>query len=333
MLTWPHSRSDWAPILPEVEPVFLQLANEISRREFVLICCYDDQHRAYIADLLLHHDVDLNAVRLYVVPSNDTWARDHGPIAIRQDDALALIDFTFNGWGGKYPADLDNRITVELHHQGAFGDTPLIRDNLVLEGGSIDTDGMGSLLTTTHCLLSGTRNPALEKRRLENRLRETLGVQHILWLEHGYLEGDDTDGHVDTLARFCNPSTIAYVDCADEADPQYAELRSMAAELRLMRDVKGQPYSLVPLPLPAAIHDESGQRLPATYANFLIINGAVLVPVYQDPADEIACTRLAEVFPDREIIPVNCRPLIQQYGSLHCVTMQIPQGILNTEQR
>ncbi len=328
LLTWPHAHTDWEPLLDSVEPVYVQITREIAKRQRVIIVCADDAHRAHIADLLLHADVDLNAVNLYVAPSNDTWARDHGPITVMHNDKAEIMDFTFNGWGGKYPADLDNRITNELHHLGAFGDTPLVRESLVLEGGSIETDGAGSLMTTTQCLLSGTRNPTLDKLKTEERLKQCFGVKHILWLEHGHLEGDDTDSHIDTLARFCDENTIAYVSCDDASDPHYPELQNMAAELRLLCNARGERYRLVALPWPMEKKDSDGRRLPATYANFLIINGAVLVPVYDDPADTIACDRLAEIFPDREIVPVPCLPLIRQNGSLHCISMQIPKGVL-----
>jgi agmatine/peptidylarginine deiminase len=199
---------------------------------------------------------------------------------------------------------------------------------LVLEGGSIEVDGEGTLLTTESCLLNPNRNHGLNRAQIETELRRLLGVDRILWLKQGAIDGDDTDGHIDTLARFCDAGTIAYQACNDHNDPHYSGLRSMAAELKTLRRKDGTPYKLVPLPWPQAIHDHTGRRLPATYANFLIINGAVLAPTYNDPADDVALAALRPAFPGREIVPVMCRPLIYQYGSLHCVSMQLPEGVI-----
>jgi agmatine deiminase len=270
----------------------------------------------------------LSRVRLAIAPSDDSWSRDHGPITVYRNGSPWLLDFRFNGWGGKYRAEQDDALTRRLHGAGVFGATPLQSIDLVLEGGSIENDGVGTLLATSRCLLSPTRNPGLFRADLEATLRELLGIERILWLTHGGLLGDDTDGHIDTLARFCDRETIAYVTCPTQDDPHYAELAAMEQELRSFATVEGRSYRLVPLPLPQAKHDESGRRLPATYANFLIINGAVLVPVYQDPADAVVLERIASCFPGREVVPIDCVPLIRQFGSLHCVTMQLPWGVL-----
>jgi agmatine deiminase len=328
MLTWPHAHGDWARRLPQVEPVFVAIARQVGRREQVLICCYDERHRQHVENLLVADGIDLRAVVLRVVPSNDTWARDHGPITVLCRNEPTLLDFGFNGWGGKYPHDLDNQITRALHAQGAFGDTPIEYIDLILEGGSIEVDGQGTLLTTERCLLAPTRNPGLTRNRIEEMLGKLLGITRYLWLKNGYLAGDDTDSHIDTLARLCDAQTIAYVSCDDPADEHYTELKAMEAELKAFRTTSGQPYRLVPLPWPRPKLDDAGARMPATYANFLIINGAVLVPTYRDPADALALERLQGCFPDREIIGIDCLPLIRQHGSLHCVTMQLPAGVL-----
>lgn len=326
MLTWPHPHGDWQPCLTEVEPVFVAIAREVTRREGLLVTCYDAAHRAHVARLLQDAGVEMTRAVLQAHASNDTWARDHGPITVLDDGKPRLLDFTFNGWGGKYPAELDNVLTRHLHAQGVFHNTPLETLDLVLEGGSIDSDGRGTLLTTTRCLLSPTRNPNLDRTAIETRLAEYLGTRRVLWLEHGYLAGDDTDSHIDTLARFCDEHTIAYVECTDPDDEHYAELSAMAAELRSFTDATGEPYRLVALPWPEPKYAENGQRLPATYANFLIVNGAVLVPTYRDPADAEALRIVGECFPDRDTVGIDCRPLIEQFGSLHCVTMQLPAG-------
>ncbi len=323
-LTWPHAGSDWAPVLHRVEPVFTAIAAAIARHETVLIACHDETARAQVAARLRAAGIPGTRLRLFVAPANDTWARDHGPITVLCRGEATLLDFGFNGWGGKYAHDLDNLITRRLHAQNAFGDTPLETVDLILEGGSIEVDGQGTLLTTTRCLLSDTRNPGRTRAQIEAELAARLGVTRILWLEHGYLAGDDTDSHIDTLARLCDPDTIAYVTCDDPDDEHYAELKAMEAELAAFRTPRGAPYRLVPLPWPQPKLDANGQRMPATYANFLIINGAVLVPTYDDPADRVALARLRNCFPAHEIIGIDCLPLIEQHGSLHCVTMQIP---------
>ena len=326
-LTWPHRHGDWAERLASVEPSFTAIAREIARREKLVVVCYDAEHRAHVEATLKAGDVDMAHVILAVAPSNDTWARDHGPITVLCRNEPLLFDFGFNGWGGKYAHDLDNLITNRLHEAGVFGRTTMQDIDMILEGGSIEVDGSGTLLTTTNCLLAPTRNPGMSRAEIERELSELLGLNRILWLEHGHLAGDDTDSHIDTLARYCNPRTIAYVACDDPADEHYEDLKAMERELQLFRAADGAPYLLVPLPWPRAQYDGE-RRLPATYANFLIINGAVLVPTYRDPADTVALERLRGCFPDREVVGVDCAPVIAQYGSLHCLTMQLPVGVL-----
>lgn len=328
MLTWPRADSDWRDELPGVEPVFAAIASAISRHQKLIITCQGEGHRDHIAGMLARARAHMEAVQFFTAPSNDVWVRDHGPITLIEDGRPILCDFSFNGWGGKYEAADDNEITRRLHTQGAFGDIPLRRSDFVLEGGSLDSDGRGTLLTTTQCLLAPTRNPGWSRARIEEFLHAELGIARVLWLEHGWLAGDDTDSHIDQLARFCDERTIAYASCEDEADEHHPALRAMAAELAALRDHDGRPYTLVPLPLPQPKRDRDGRRLAASYANFLVINDAVLVPVYSDPADRIALDRLAACFPGRAIIDIPCLPLISQNGSLHCATMQIPAGVL-----
>ncbi len=322
LLTWPHKSSDWNWILPEVEAFYFKLSKLILEYQDLIIVVGDEGQKAAIENTLNEASPPHNW-HLYTMPTNDTWARDHGPISVYQNSQLTLLDFTFNGWGDKFPADLDNQITQRLQALGAFPEVEYERNPLVLEGGSIETDGEGTLLSTVPCLLNPNRNPQLTKGDIEHELKQSLGVERFLWLEHGHLEGDDTDSHIDTLARFCDPHTIAFVDCQDQNDPHYESLNLMKEELKAFRQADGSPYRLIALPLPEAIYEE-GRRLPATYANFLIMNQAVLVPIYQQSEDEKAIAALAEAFPDRTIIPVDCRVLIRQNGSLHCITMQIP---------
>jgi agmatine deiminase len=328
MLTWPHEKSDWAPILDRVEPVFTDIARQVARFEKVLIACYDDRHRTHVAKLLKATGVPENRLVFGIAPSNDTWARDHGPITVQCQDEPILLDFGFNGWGGKYAHDLDDGITRALYRQDVFGKSPLQTVNLILEGGSIEVDGSGTLLTTERCLLAPTRNSGVSRVQIEKKLSELLGLNRFLWLKHGYLAGDDTDSHIDTLARLCDARTIAHVVCDDPADEHYGELKAMEAELKNFSAADGRPYRLVPLPWPQPKYDDEGGRMPATYANFLIINGAVLVPTYRDAADPVALERLKTCFPNREIVGIDCLPLVYQHGSLHCVTMQLPASIL-----
>ncbi len=327
LLTWPHAESDWRPILDRVEPVFVAISRAVTRYEELIVSCLNDVHMEHVEKLLRQGGADMRQVSLYPIPSNDSWVRDHGPITVQRDGHRILLDYQFNGWGNKYQSDLDNRLSIRLHEMGAFGGLAMETQALVLEGGSIEVDNRGTLLTTTECLLSPKRNPQHSQAELEELLKAQLGVQRILWLEHGQLLGDDTDGHIDTLARFCDDRTIAYVSCEDKLDPHYDSLKAMEGELKLFADADGKPYTLVPLPLPTAQYNEEGQRLPATYANFFIINEAVLLPTYADPLDSIAHERLAECFPGREIIAIDARPLIHQFGSIHCVTMQIPAAL------
>ena len=328
MLTWPHAGTAWRPWLAEVERVLCEITRHIAAHEYVLIVAHDETHRAHIAALLRDSGINLNRIQLFIAPSNDTWARDHGPLCVFENGRPLVLDFAFNGWGNKFSAVLDNQITRTLAAQNAFN-APLRSFEFVLEGGSLESDGLGTLLTTRRCLLSPQRNPAYSQTDIEHFLRETLGVTRILWLDAGYLAGDDTDSHIDTLARLCDEHTIAYVRCDDLEDEHYTELHAMENELHALRDAQGNPYKLVALPWPRAHYSDEGDRLPATYANFLIINGAVLMPTYADPNDDVARRALQACFPDREIIGVDCRAIIRQYGSLHCLTMQIPAGFCN----
>lgn len=325
MLTWPHENSDWIDLLDEVEPCFILIANEILKEEKVLIVCPDPASVASKLDSSLHENLVL--LRL---DSNDTWARDHGAITVIEDGAPVLYDFQFNGWGLKFPAYLDNQLTSLLYQANSFSKGTGYKNMLhfVMEGGSFEVDGAGTLLTTSECLLSVNRNQWMKKEEIEAYLIKVFGIQRVLWLNSGYLAGDDTDSHVDTLARFCNEKTIAYVTCEDSSDEHYSQLKQMEEELRSFRTLDGTPYQLIALPMADYTEDETGSRLPATYANFLIINNKVLIPFYSTPKDEIAREILQTAFPDRKVVGIECSPLITQHGSLHCVTMQFPAGVL-----
>lgn len=323
-LTFPHADTDWADVLDEVMPCFIELAETISRFEKVIVVCRDAA-----ATRALLHRIPEDRLLLVEADSNDTWARDHGGIVVMETEhgleRPILLDFVFNGWGLKFAANKDNLLTQTLHQKGVLKATHR-HGGLALEGGGLESDGQGTLLSTTECMLSPNRNPHLTLEQLEARLKELFGLQRILWLHHGYLAGDDTDSHIDTLARFCDPETIAYVRCDDPGDEHYDALQQMEAELQALRTAAGQPYRLVPLPWPEACYAPDGHRLPATYANFLFVNGAVLVPTYRVPQDAAALDIFRELFPNLEVIGLDCRPIILQHGSLHCLTMQYPAG-------
>jgi len=327
-LTWPHRATDWQPLLDKVVPVYEQLVQLIAERGDVVIAAPENE-LASLRQRLTTLGVPTERLHLYPAASDDTWARDHGPITVETDTGLCLLDYQFTGWGHKYPSEQDNRITATLFELGAYPGAVLARKDLVLEGGAIESDGNGTLLTTAQCLLNPNRNPTLDQREIERQLCADLGVRKINWLHHGAMEGDDTDSHVDTLARLCPGKVIAYQACDDETDSHYPELRAMADELSTMTSADDQPYRLVPLPWPSAKYDKEGHRLPATYANFLIFNGRVIVPTYRDAQDEKALAQIARAFPGYEVVGLDCLPIIQQHGSLHCITMQLPKGVLH----
>lgn len=325
LIAWPHADSDWQPILEEISAVYVELARRITAYQSLLIATPEPD---MVTERLRLAGIDLTKIRIENVPTNDTWTRDYGPMTVLRDNRPLLLDFGFNGWGLKFAADRDNQVTTRLHAKGIFGHTAKETLGLILEGGSIESDGSGTILTTSECLLNPNRNPQLSRQQIEAALSQHLGASHILWLDHGYLAGDDTDSHIDTLARLCPNDTITYVRCDKPEDEHFAALRQMESQLQLLKTANNKPYRLIPLPWPKPSYDEAGQRLPATYANYLVINGAVLVPTYNDPADQQALEAIAQAYPGREIIGIDCRPVIWQHGSLHCISMQIPKGVL-----
>lgn len=325
LVAWPHEGTDWADRLAQVEQTYVGLVAAISRFQPALVCVADAALRERAAAQLASAGVDPGRVHFFEVDYDDTWLRDSGPITLREGAGFRLLDFHFTAWGGKFEAGRDDQLVARLHTAGLFRDARHRRVDFALEGGGIETDGRGTLLSTWRCLHE--RHPGKSRAEISALLERELVQTRTLWLDRGYLEGDDTDAHIDTLARFAAPDAIVYQACDDPTDSHHAELQAMAAELAALRTADGQPYRLFPLPWARPVLDD-GRRLAASYANFLIINGAVLMPAYGDAADAAAADVLAQAFPDREIVPVNCRPLIWQNGSLHCVTMQLPQGLL-----
>lgn len=326
-LTWPHVDTDWDYMIEEITACYVNIARSILEYQKLIIVCPDAS--VVKSELNLESDLMDNLI-LVQLPTNDTWARDHGGISvIGADNKKYILDFTFNGWGLKFAANFDNQINRGLFAKNIFRtDVNYVnRKDFVLEGGAIESDGKGTILTTSECLLSPNRNSFLTKDEIEKKLFASFGLDRILWLDHGYLSGDDTDSHIDTLARFCDEHTIAYVKCEDEDDEHYEALLKMEEQLRSFTDYEGKPYNLIHLPMADAVMGQ-GHRLPATYANFLIMNEIVLVPFYSSPKDIIARQQLEKAFPSRKVIGVNCLPIIKQHGSLHCITMQYPEGFV-----
>ena len=326
MLTWPHEGTDWANRLDQAEPVFAHIGTAISRYESLLSVCQSDRHAARIKTILLKHGANPDRLLFSQAESNDTWARDYGPLTTLNTDLARLIDFRFNGWGHKFDAEKDDSVTSQLVKNGVFANAKTIVSNLVIEGGAIETDGHGTLLATRDTIISTSRNPNKDQAMLESALNQALGIQRFLWLDNGAISGDDTDGHIDTLARFADPKTILYAT-APPGELDHPSLVEMEHELHELRTADGQPYRLLALPFPGVHEDDDGRRLPATYANFLIINQAVLLPVYGVDQDTEAVTVMRRAFPGRDVISIDCREIIRQNGSLHCLTMQFPQEL------
>lgn len=327
LMALPNINTDWAYIIDEARAQYGRIIDSLTSEgvRVVLVCDDADKTRELL------HDVDHNLVSYIVTPYNDTWTRDYGPLTVIKDDRLRALDFGFNGWGLKFASDRDNLVNLHLNEMGAFNKGVYRNERaFVLEGGSVDTDGAGTVLTTTRCLCSPNRNGGLSKDEVTRKLHETLGAEHVLFLDYGALEGDDTDSHVDTLARLAPGNIIIFTGCRDMDDPQFEELLRMRAQLTMFRNVEGDPYNLIELPLPEAIYDEDGNRLPATYANYLVTDKVVFMPTYNQPANDVLAMQTIRIaFPEHKVVGIDCTTLIKQHGSLHCATMQIPQNLFN----
>lgn len=322
LFAFPHQWSDWQEYLSEARENFIAIIKQVLRFESVILIFHpNDLEGKQIIEEEFAEQIKEGRIKVYAIKCNDTWARDFGAINLLEDEKNVLLDFGFNGWGLKFASNWDNQINSALKELGEFSDELRVMD-MILEGGSIESDGEGVILTNTQCLLEKNRNPYLNQGQIELKLKEHLGAKKILWLNHGYLAGDDTDSHIDTLARFISPTQIAYVSCDDKSDEHYVELKAMESELENLRDLNGKPYELIKLPFVRAIFDDE-ERLPATYANFLFVNNALLVPTYGDSNDSLALQTLQDALPHLEVIGVDCQTLIRQHGSLHCVSMQI----------
>ena len=316
LIALPNEGTDWVDVgLEQVAGVFRKIAQAIGYSQLVYMLV-DDAKEAK------KHFCSTNNIIFIEAEFNDTWTRDYGPLSIEENGDSKLLDFRFNGWGGKFEASLDNEVNRLLKSKGFFGRAELESCEIELEGGAIESDGQGTLLTTKSCLLNKNRNGGLSQNDVEEILSSKLGAKRVLWVENSYLEGDDTDGHIDMLARFVSPDTIAYIKCEDSSDSHYKSLQELEKELKSFKQANGSPYNLVPLPFTEPKYKDS-ERLPASYANFLITNKALVFPTYQSPKDKAALEIFKKLFPTREVIPVPCLKLIEQGGSLHCSTMQI----------
>ena len=313
-IIFPHSNTDWKPYLYEAQITFRNIIQAIASFEPCLVICHDIQE----AQKFLPTHPNIIYVRY---TTDDTWARDCSALSVCEGEEVVLYDFTFSGWGDKFASSQDNLLT---QHLSPLYNTSVKKQEFVLEGGAIESNGRGLLLSTTACIYNPNRNAHLTKEARTRKLQQFFGAQEVLYLHHGHLEGDDTDSHIDTLARFIDTQTICYVQCTNTQEQHYETLFHMEQELIAL--AAQHNLTLVPLPLPSPLY-YNNERLPATYANFLFVNGGVLVPVYGVKEDTEALKIFQKTFPTRKVVTVDCSVLVRQHGSLHCVTMQFPKGI------
>ena len=341
LLAWPHAATDWLPYLDEILSVMTELIAVIAARETVLLVAPDAEQTRRVLAASLSPSL-MQQVHIAAMPTDDTWTRDYGPVTLcavggeetlkrkeRQDcqtedkTSLRLLDFGFNAWGEKFGYAYDNAVTRRLFDGGWLTGEYVDCRNFILEGGSIESDGKGTVFTTRQCLLAPHRNQPLTRRQITWQLKKRLCAERVIWLNNGQLIGDDTDGHIDTLVRCAPDDTLLYTHCEDATDAHFGVLNALREELQHLRTADGQPYRLLPLPLPDAIWYD-GERLPATYANFLVINGAVICPTYRQPEkDKLAMDVLRQAFPDREVTGIDATVITRQHGSIHCMTMQL----------
>ncbi|MGQ0702605.1 MAG: agmatine deiminase family protein [Gemmatimonadales bacterium] len=324
-LSWPHKKESWPGKFAPIPGIFAEIVRELAGHEEVHVNAGEEALEAAAREALCRAGADLTRVFFHRHPTNDAWCRDHGPLFVEWSEdrgpvTPVILDWGFNAWGGKYPPfDLDDAIPSRI---GAELGVSVIRPGLILEAGSIDGNGAGTILTTEQCLLNPNRNPNRTRLEIEAALRAFLGARQVLWLGQG-IEGDDTDGHVDDLTRFVSEDTVVTVLESDPADPNCEPLRDNLHRLKAMRLPDARPLRIVELPMPPAMFYE-GQRLPVSYANFYIANAVVLMPSFGSPRDEEARAILQSVFPDRRVVAIPCADLAWGLGTIHCVTQQWP---------
>jgi len=322
-LSWPHKEESWPGRFEPIPGVFTEIVKILASFQHVNINVIDRTMHDDVMKRLTEAGVDPGRLTLYPIPTDDAWCRDHGPAFVVKpgaEEPLAVIDWGYNAWGGKYPPyDQDDAVPSKV---AEYRRLPLFCPGIVMEGGAIDVNGEGCLLTSTPCLLNPNRNPHLSQAQIEWYLREYYNVEKILWVDEG-IAGDDTDGHIDDSARFVNPSTIVAVVEENREDENYLPLQKNLTQMKAMTDLAGNPFRIVALPMPRPLVFD-GQRVPASYANFLIANGVVLVPTFRDPNDAVALAVLADVFPGRRVIGIDCYELVWGLGTLHCISQQEP---------
>lgn len=322
LLVMPHSDSDWLPYLESAQQCVREIAQTIMQdTDCVMVLPLHQTKESLLKNLASHP-----RMHALFAPTNDTWARDFAPLALHTDSGIALLKCTFNAWGEKFDSNLDNALAFTLEKLGLWK-RPLVQNAFVLEGGSIESNGAGCLLTTTACLLHPKRNPHLSQAQIESWLQNQLGAQKVLWLENGFLQGDDTDCHIDNLARFIDSHTIVYVCCEDKTDVHFESLQKMQDELRAFRDCNNAAFTLVPLPMCQAVYYDN-ERLPASYANFLILENRILLPFFGSDTDKEA-QRILQQHTNKEVVGVDCQVLVRQHGGLHCMSMQFARGSCN----
>jgi len=322
-LSWPHNQDTWPGGIESIFKGYLHFIKEVSQHELVCINVFDAAMEAEASKMLKDEEVGLENIQFFQHATNDAWCRDHGPcFIIDSEGKKQVINWGYNAWGEKYPPfNLDNEIPSKV--ASALG-LACIEPDFILEGGSVDFNGQGTVLTTSCCLLNPNRNPGVSKETVEGKLKKYFGVTQVLWLEHG-IAGDDTDGHIDTLARFVGPETVVTIVEDDPSEINFDPLQKNLASLRAMRLPSGQPLKVVPLPMPNPRFHQ-GQRLPVSYANFYICNSAVIVPTFRDPNDSVAISILESLFKDRKVVGVDSYEIIRGLGSYHCLCMQEPVG-------
>ena len=330
ILVWPHRYSDWASTLDNIEHTYLALAKTISSFQSLFIIYFDHQHKESIVDQCSNFGCNLQAITFFEIETNDTWVRDYGPLFLLGHDSYKYLDFEFNAWGEQYAHRLDNLFAESFFNQIKPSSCEYMRLPLVLEGGNLDFDGNATVMTNISCIINNNTNSNLKVDDLLPTLQQFLGVKKILDLRVEPLAGDDTGGHIDTLARFINDDSIVYATTSNTADPNYYCLKSLYHQLRKLVTRKGAPYKLIPVLMPEkCLLDGDGNILPASYINFIFINNAMIVPLYNDNHDSLALNTFSKICPDRKIVGVDAIELIKQFGSLHCATLNIPSKVLN----
>ncbi len=332
-LAWPHNRETWPEHLSQVQAIYVQLMAALQEQEKVHLLVNDAATANQVQQILAAHNVPQQNLTMHQYPTVDAWLRDSGPIFVRADAStdqpLALVDWRFTAWGGKYPEMLADDALPQ--HLASLLQLPRYQPGIALEGGTIDVNGRGSGLTTEQCLLHPNRNPHLSRADIERYLYDYLGVRHTIWLGQG-IAGDDTDGHVDDIARFVDPSTVVCALTDDPRDENYAVLQDNYRRLQAATDQDGRPLRIIPVPMPGPV-GSAAEPLPASYANFYIGNGVVLVPTYDHPHDQMALRALQDVFPARRVIGIACEPLVWGLGAIHCMTQQQPTSFYNSFDR